>query len=116
MLPAGTNFPPPPDVKDKKHPPAGPAPESMTFEEALAALEEVVSRMEAADIPLDELVASYEKGARLHARCEAMLADAKRRIEQIVPGPGGGAQTLPFDPASGAAAPGAPEAGAQEST
>ncbi len=88
----------------------------MTFEEALAALEEVVSRMEAADIPLDELVASYEKGARLHARCEAMLADAKRRIEQIVPGPGGGAQTLPFDPASGAAAPGAPEAGAEEST
>lgn len=88
----------------------------MTFEEALAALEEVVARMEAADIPLDELVASYEKGARLNARCEAMLADARRRIEQIVPGPGGGAETIPFEPAAGEAAPGAPEAGAEEST
>ncbi|MGY6535818.1 MAG: exodeoxyribonuclease VII small subunit [Pararhodobacter sp.] len=56
---------------------------AMSFEEALKELESVVSRLEAGDVPLEESIALYERGARLKAHCEARLAQAQARIEQI---------------------------------
>lgn len=55
----------------------------MSFEEAMAALEEVVQRLERADVSLEESIRLYEHGAELRAHCEARLRQAEERVELI---------------------------------
>ncbi|WGH77387.1 exodeoxyribonuclease VII small subunit [Jannaschia ovalis] len=55
----------------------------MSFEQAIAALEEVVTRLDSGEVPLDESIALYERGAKLKARCEAKLKEAEAKVEQI---------------------------------
>ncbi len=54
-----------------------------TFEEALGGLEAIVEAMEHEHLPLEDLVAHYEKGSTLLTRCEAILQSARGRIELI---------------------------------
>jgi exodeoxyribonuclease VII small subunit len=54
-----------------------------SFEEALAGLESIVEAMEHEQLPLEELVAYYEKGSTLLDRCESVLQSARGRIELI---------------------------------
>jgi exodeoxyribonuclease VII small subunit len=56
---------------------------TLSFEEALAGLESIVEAMEHEQLPLEELVASYEKGSLLLDRCESVLQSARNRIELI---------------------------------
>ena len=55
----------------------------MTFEEAMAALEAVVSELDSGDVPLDKSIALYERGAALKAHCEARLKAAEEKVAQI---------------------------------
>ena len=54
-----------------------------SFEEALAGLESIVEAMEHEQLPLEDLVAYYEKGSALLNRCESVLQSARGRIELI---------------------------------
>jgi exodeoxyribonuclease VII small subunit len=54
-----------------------------SFEEALAGLEAIVESMEHEQLPLEDLVAYYEKGSALLDRCESILQSARGRIELI---------------------------------
>jgi exodeoxyribonuclease VII small subunit len=73
-------------------------PSSMTFEDALRALEEIVSRLEDGDVPLEKSITLYEEGERLKKLCQARLDAAQARIEKIVTGPDGAPTSLaPFD-------------------
>ena len=54
-----------------------------SFEDALAGLEAIVEAMEHEQLPLEELVAYYEKGSTLLDRCESILQSARGRIELI---------------------------------
>ena len=54
-----------------------------SFEEALGSLEELVEAMENDQLPLEDLVSHYEKGAGLLQHCEKVLKTAKKRIELI---------------------------------
>jgi len=56
---------------------------SPTFEDALAGLEAIVEAMEHEQLPLEELVAYYEKGSVLLDRCEFLLRSARDRIKLI---------------------------------
>jgi len=56
---------------------------SLSFEDALAGLESIVEAMEHEQLPLEELVACYEKGSLLLDRCESVLQSARNRIELI---------------------------------
>ncbi|MEO8617657.1 MAG: exodeoxyribonuclease VII small subunit [Luteolibacter sp.] len=56
---------------------------SPSFEEALAGLEAIVEAMEHEQLPLEDLVAHYEKGSTLLTRCESILQSARGRIELI---------------------------------
>ncbi|MEY4269179.1 MAG: hypothetical protein RLZZ58_395, partial [Pseudomonadota bacterium] len=70
---------------------------AMTFEAALAELEVIVRKLETGDVALDQSVALYARGDMLRAHCEARLASAQARIEQISIGPDGqAAGTTPF--------------------
>ena len=56
---------------------------SPSFEDALAGLEAIVEAMEHEQLPLEDLVAHYEKGSALLTRCESILQSARGRIELI---------------------------------
>ncbi|MBM3595824.1 MAG: exodeoxyribonuclease VII small subunit [Alphaproteobacteria bacterium] len=56
----------------------------MSFEDALRALEEVVRKLEAGDVPLDDSISLYERGEELRKHCQARLDAAQARIEKIV--------------------------------
>ncbi|MEZ5798873.1 MAG: exodeoxyribonuclease VII small subunit [Paracoccaceae bacterium] len=49
----------------------------MSFEEAMAALEGVVTQLERGEVPLEQSISLYERGAALKARCDALLKDAE---------------------------------------
>jgi len=69
----------------------------LTFEEALAALEQVVSQLEGGQVPLEQSIALYERGDALKKHCEAKLGEAELKVEKIVAGGDGNATgTAPF--------------------
>lgn len=72
---------------------------AMSFEDALAELEQIVRRLEAGQIKLDEAIHSYERGAQLKQHCEKKLNEAQQRVERIVIGPDGAisAESAKFD-------------------
>ena len=57
--------------------------QSMSFEDAMAALEAVVTQLERGEVKLEESIALYERGAALKARCDALLKDAEEKVEKI---------------------------------
>ena len=59
---------------------SNPAQDKMTFEQALAALEQVVHDLEDSDIGLEESLARYEQGVSLIKRCYTQLCQAEQRI------------------------------------
>ena len=74
--------------------------EQMSFEAALAELEQIVRSLEQGQAPLDESIELYQRGDRLKRHCEARLKAAQARIEQIALGPDGQPKgTSPFDAA-----------------
>lgn len=54
-----------------------------SFEDALTGLESIIEAMEHEQLPLEDLVAYYEKGSALLNRCESVLQSARGRIELI---------------------------------
>ncbi len=57
---------------------------AMSFEEALAELEQIVKRLEAGSGKLNEAITAYERGALLKRHCEAKLREAQARVDRIV--------------------------------
>ena len=55
----------------------------MSFEEAMRALEEVVGKLERGDVPLEESITLYERGAELKKRCETKLKEAEEKVAAI---------------------------------
>lgn len=61
----------------------------MSFEQAMAELEQVVGKLEAGDVPLEQSITLYERGAELKAHCEAKLKAAEEKVAKITLGEGG---------------------------
>ena len=62
---------------------------TLTFEQALAELEKIVSELESGQAPLERSIDIYERGAALKAHCEKKLEAARLKVEKIVLGSGG---------------------------
>jgi len=56
---------------------------AMSFEKALAELEQIVGKLESGQAPLQESIAIYERGEALKSHCETLLRTAEARIEKI---------------------------------
>ncbi len=70
----------------------------LSFEDALAELEQIVKTLEQGTAPLDESIELYQRGDRLKRHCKARLKAAQARIEQIAFGADGKpAGVTPFD-------------------
>lgn len=57
--------------------------ESLSFDEILDRLEEVVQQLETDQLSLDESIETFERGVRLAARCQQLLENAELRISRI---------------------------------
>lgn len=55
----------------------------LSFEAAMAELEQVVGQLEAGDVALADSIKLYERGAALKARCEALLKEAEEKVAAI---------------------------------
>lgn len=63
--------------------------DALTFEKALAELEDIVRTLESGGAELEASIALYERGAALKAHCEAKLKSAQEKIDKIVVGADG---------------------------
>jgi exodeoxyribonuclease VII small subunit len=70
---------------------------AMSFEEAMKALEQVVNQLERGEVPLDQSIALYERGAALKERCAKLLKEAEERVEKITLGDGAPTGTVPVE-------------------
>ncbi|MGH1330176.1 MAG: exodeoxyribonuclease VII small subunit [Paracoccaceae bacterium] len=55
----------------------------MSFEEAMAELEQVVGQLERGDVPLEDSIKLYERGAALKERCDVKLKEAEEKVAKI---------------------------------
>ncbi len=67
--------------------------ENMTYEQAFAELEEIVRKLEAGGLTLEESLALFDRGQALAAHCNAQLDQAELAIKQLTP-----EGTVPFNP------------------
>ncbi len=66
--------------------------EELSYEEALAVLEEIVSALESEQNQLEESIKLFERGQALAARCGVLLEAAQLKVKQVA-----GDDVLPFE-------------------
>ena len=57
--------------------------DKLTFEEAMAELDELVSRMEDGELSLDESLKAFERGVMLTRKCQEALSQAELRVKTL---------------------------------
>ena len=75
---------------------AGGASPVADFETSMQALEDLVGRMEAGEMSLEESLAAYERGVGLYRRCQSALEQAELRV-RLLSDPANPDQARPFD-------------------
>jgi exodeoxyribonuclease VII small subunit len=79
--------------------PAGsgsPTSQELGFDQLLARLREVVTRLESGELSLEQSLMVYEEGVQLARRGQQLLASAEKRVEILVSA-AGGLEIAPFD-------------------
>ena len=67
--------------KQKTPPPAPAEADTLDFEQALATLEQLVEELETGAQPLEQALASFERGVALTRHCQAALRAAEQKVE-----------------------------------
>ncbi len=70
-------------------------PDELTFEKALTRLEQIVARLDAGDLPLDEALKLFVEGSELGKFCSSVLDQAEGRLEMLIEGEDGKPQVAP---------------------
>ena len=55
----------------------------LTFEQAVVELEEIIRKLEAGKMPLEDAVRAFERGSELKKICEEKLKNAQLKIEML---------------------------------
>jgi exodeoxyribonuclease VII small subunit len=71
------------------------------FEFALARLEEIVGKLENANLSLDDAMKLFEEGVQLSRDCQKYLEQAEGKVEILLKKAGGEIAAEPFDPEAG---------------
>ena len=69
----------------------------LTFESAIQRLEKIVADMEAAELPLEDVLKKYEEGTRLVRFCNQKLDEAEKKIEILTKKTDGSVALGPFE-------------------
>jgi exodeoxyribonuclease VII small subunit len=56
---------------------------ALSFEKALAELEQIVKSLEGGNVPLEESITIYARGEALKAHCDRLLKVAEAKVEKI---------------------------------
>ena len=67
-------------------------------EVSLARLEEIVGKLEGANLSLDEAMKLFEEGVQLSRDCQKYLEQAEGKVEILLKKAGGELAAAPFDP------------------
>ena len=67
------------------------------FEQALAALEAVVERLESGELSLEQSLKHFERGIALTRACQKSLAEAEQRVKVLME-TDGRERLAPFEP------------------
>ena len=78
--------------------------QELSFEEAMAKLEELVAAMESGKLPLEKLISSYEEGSKLVKFCRSKLAKLENRIEILSKDDGSAGSWESFNPSDSSGA------------
>lgn len=70
--------------------------ETNLFEKSLAELEDIVEKMEAGDLTLEESLSAFEKGIKLTKDCQKALNNAEQKVNKLVERENK-LETTPFD-------------------
>jgi exodeoxyribonuclease VII small subunit len=70
--------------------------EYQDFESAMKGLEEIVSRLEAGDLPLEQALALFEEGVQISRFCNSKLDAAERRVEILLKSERGALEPMEF--------------------
>ena len=76
--------------------PATPPAAAFDFEQSMAELETVVGRLEQGDVPLEEALATFERGIGLTRACQDALTAAEQKVELLLARPDGSQEPVPF--------------------
>ena len=68
----------------------------LKFEDCLTRLEQIVTALEAGNLPLEESLKVFEEGVGLARQCSRYLDDAERRIEILAKDEAGATTARPF--------------------
>lgn len=74
---------------------------TVSFEQAIQRLEKIVAEMEAAELPLEDVLKRYEEGSRLVQFCSQKLEEAEKKIELLTKQADGSVELKPFEPEAG---------------
>lgn len=65
---------------------SSPASQPKSFESALAELETIVDSMEGGQLPLEQSIAAYRRGAQLLKYCQTTLNEASQQVKVLEAG------------------------------
>ena len=69
------------------------AEKKLSFEQAMARLEEIVALLERGEVPLEQSLALFEEGSKLLRQCTGLLDRAEQKVTKLT-----AAGEVPFDP------------------
>ena len=71
--------------------------ETITFEQALQRLDEIVKQMERGNLSLDDSLRLFEEGTALVRHCSGQLDQAELKIVRLMKGPDGEPVEMEFE-------------------
>lgn len=73
------------------------ATKKLSFEEAMARLEEIVTAMEQGEVPLEQSLALFTEGTTLLKQCTSLLDKAEQQVTNLTRGGDGAPVEVPFE-------------------
>ncbi len=73
------------------------AEKKLSFEQAMARLEEIVTSMERGEAPLEESLVLFAEGTKLLKQCTTLLDKAEQQVTKLTRGADGAPKEAPFE-------------------
>ncbi len=70
---------------------------NVTFEEAMIALDNAVSKLESGALSLDESLATFEEAVKLIKVCNEKISSAEQKVKMLIENADGSVSDVPFD-------------------
>ncbi|KMK76998.1 exodeoxyribonuclease VII small subunit [Alkalihalobacillus pseudalcaliphilus] len=58
--------------------------ETVSFEEAMGELEQIVEKLEQGDVALDDAIAMFQQGMELSKQCHDKLEEVEKKMDRIL--------------------------------